>query len=225
MAGRELVIVPGNHDHHLIEPWLERRALAGDDDLGLEQSGPPEGLAFEALAEQAGAAEVRFAYPGLWVRDDVYALHGHYLDRHLTVPTIERLGVGRDRAGARDHAHRPRPAGHRPRPGGSTWSRVRARADPGVRAALRARPGDRRRPPRRRRPVDAAVADDGRRRVAHRALRGWLLGSVAVPGAVGVANRLGLGPVRSDLSAGAIGRAGFDALGDVIENLGIRAGT
>ena len=31
-------------------------------------------------------------------------------------------------------------------------------------------------------------------------VRGWLLGSVAVPGAVGVANRLGLGPVRSDLS-------------------------
>ena len=31
-------------------------------------------------------------------------------------------------------------------------------------------------------------------------LRGWLLGTVALPGAVGVANRLGLGPVRSDLS-------------------------
>ena len=36
---------------------------------------------------------MRFAYPGIWLRDDVYAIHGHYLDRHLTVPTIERLGV------------------------------------------------------------------------------------------------------------------------------------
>ena len=27
MADGEIVIVAGNHDHHLIEPWLERRAL------------------------------------------------------------------------------------------------------------------------------------------------------------------------------------------------------
>ncbi len=34
------------------------------------------------------------AYPGLWVREDVYATHGHYLDCHLTIPTLERLGIG-----------------------------------------------------------------------------------------------------------------------------------
>jgi hypothetical protein len=53
--------------------------------------------------------------------------------------------------------------------------------------------------------------------------RSWVLGAVAVPGAVGVANRLGLGPVRSDLSAGAIGRAGFEAMADLVERLGIAA--
>ena len=53
LAGRELVIVPGNHDHHLIEPWLERRALSGAPALGLEQIGEPEGIAFEALAAHA----------------------------------------------------------------------------------------------------------------------------------------------------------------------------
>ena len=37
------------------------------------------------------------------------------------------------------------------------------------------------------------------------------------PARSGVANRLGLGPVRSDLSAGAIGRAGFEAMGEVVE--------
>ena len=37
---------------------------------------------------------MRVAYPGLWVRPDVYAIHGHYLDSHLTVPTLERLSVG-----------------------------------------------------------------------------------------------------------------------------------
>jgi hypothetical protein len=30
----------------------------------------------------------------LWIRSDVYAMHGHYLDCHLTIPTIERLSVG-----------------------------------------------------------------------------------------------------------------------------------
>ena len=44
-----------------------------------------------------------------------------------------------------------------------------------------------------------------------------------MPGAVGVANRLGLGPVRADLSGGAIGRAGFEAIGEVVERLAIRA--
>ncbi len=37
---------------------------------------------------------MRVAYPGLWLRPDVYAMHGHYLDCHLTVPTLERLSVG-----------------------------------------------------------------------------------------------------------------------------------
>ncbi len=37
---------------------------------------------------------MRIAYPGMWVRPDVYAMHGHYLDSHLTVPTLERLSVG-----------------------------------------------------------------------------------------------------------------------------------
>ena len=32
-------------------------------------------------------------YPGVWLRKDVYATHGHYLDRHLTIPTFERLGL------------------------------------------------------------------------------------------------------------------------------------
>jgi hypothetical protein len=54
-------------------------------------------------------------------------------------------------------------------------------------------------------------------------VRGWLLGTVALPGAVRVANRLGLGPVRSDLSPGAITRAGLAAMAEVIRRLGIQA--
>ena len=37
---------------------------------------------------------MRVAYPGIWLRDDVYAIHGHYSDLHTTVPTFERLAAG-----------------------------------------------------------------------------------------------------------------------------------
>ncbi|MCW3070041.1 MAG: hypothetical protein JWL67_2666, partial [Solirubrobacterales bacterium] len=91
LAGRELVITAGNHDHALVEPWLAAR---GEEEapppLALEQLLEPASVspAFERIAEWASPARVRVAYPGLWVRPDVYACHGHYLDCHLTVPTL-----------------------------------------------------------------------------------------------------------------------------------------
>ena len=44
-----------------------------------------------AIARYMGGADVRVAYPGLWLRPDVYATHGHYLDCHMTVPRVECL--------------------------------------------------------------------------------------------------------------------------------------
>jgi hypothetical protein len=38
--------------------------------------------------------KVRVDYPGVWLRDDVYAQHGHYLDRHTTTPAFERVAAG-----------------------------------------------------------------------------------------------------------------------------------
>jgi predicted phosphodiesterase len=97
LAGRELVLVAGNHDHALIEPWLALRTeLPQPQPLGLEQLIEPADASpmVKRVADWAAPARVRFAYPGLWLRPDVYATHGHYLDCHLTVPTIERLSVG-----------------------------------------------------------------------------------------------------------------------------------
>jgi len=103
LAGRtlegagELVIVAGNHDHALVEPWLARR---GEEDeppaLGVEQLLDPAHAspALERIAGWALPAQLRVAYPGLWLRSDVYATHGHYLDCHMTVPTLERLTIG-----------------------------------------------------------------------------------------------------------------------------------
>ena len=45
-------------------------------------------------AGSPSSAPLQFAYPGIWLRDDVYAIHGHYADVHATVPTFERLAAG-----------------------------------------------------------------------------------------------------------------------------------
>ena len=92
------MIVAGNHDHALVEPWLARRgerARAGSRSASSRLLEPAQvSPVLERIAEWAAPARVRVAYPGLWVRPDVYATHGHYLDCHLTVPTLERLSVG-----------------------------------------------------------------------------------------------------------------------------------
>src|ERR1700722_7478990 len=96
-AGREIVVVPGNHDHALVESWARRRDEAAEcSPLGLEQRFPAEEASsmLATLASWAQPAHLSAAYPGLWLRPDVYATHGHYLDCHLSIPTMERLGIG-----------------------------------------------------------------------------------------------------------------------------------
>lgn len=83
--GRRVTIVPGNHDHRLIGGRLRR-----DSALGLEQrceieSGDP----LAPVARCMGGTHVTLAYPGVWLRDDVYATHGHYLDCHSDARTFE----------------------------------------------------------------------------------------------------------------------------------------
>jgi hypothetical protein len=95
---RELVVTAGNHDHLMVCSWLDARALRepAPEPLGLEQRFDPAEASpmLAQIARWASPARVTVAYPGLWVRPDVYATHGHYLDRHLTIPTLERIGVG-----------------------------------------------------------------------------------------------------------------------------------
>jgi hypothetical protein len=88
MAGRRAILVPGNHDHRLAEPLLEEIALAGGA-LGLEHRGLPAGEAASRIATWLGGTELGIAYPGLWLRDDVYATHGHYMDLHMSLPRLE----------------------------------------------------------------------------------------------------------------------------------------
>jgi predicted phosphodiesterase len=224
IGGGRVVVVPGNHDHHLLEEWLELRRLEGGPPLGLEQRIRADSGPLAELVRGTGVEGLELAYPGVWLRADVYATHGHFLDRHLTVPTFERLAVaavervlgGSKEAGADE-------------PGSAAWGSASPedyeRAQAPVYAFLFAlaqagAPGERLGGASPSARVWQALGG-GYGRAAR--LRGWLLGTVAVPGAVGVANRLGLGPVRSDLSPGAITRASLAAIGEVVHRLGIEA--
>jgi predicted phosphodiesterase len=219
-----VVVIPGNHDHHLLDDWLERRRLDGTAPLALEQRIPVAGGPLAELV--AGMrAEVELAYPGAWLRPGVYATHGHYLDRHLTVPSFERLAVAaveRVIGGARE-ATLDEP-GESDAPGSASpadYERVQAPLYAFLFAlAQSGTPAERLGGANPSARVWQAVGG-GYGRAAR--IRGLLLGSVALPGAVGVANRLGLGPVKSDLSPGAITRAGLAAMSEVVRRLGIDA--
>jgi calcineurin-like phosphoesterase family protein len=219
--GGEIVVAAGNHDHHLVESWLEQRALTAAEPLGLEHFEEPDG-ALAALAERARPTRVRLAYPGLWLADGVYATHGHFLDRHLTIPTFERLGIAMvERVLGTPPAGDPLapPEGDDP----ITPDEYEAAQAP-VYALLYALAQAS--APTRVTGVAPSTRvwqalGGGEGRAAK--VRGWLLGTVAVPGAVGVANRLGLGPVRSDLSPDAITSGGVTAMAEVVGRLEIEA--
>ena len=210
-ADGEIVLAPGNHDHALVAPWLERRHHDGvPPPLGLAETATwVETDAVAALAEAAAPARLTLAYPGVWLRDDVYALHGHYLDRHITVPTLERLSAGAmgrivgplppDAAGPDDYERALAPI--------YAWSTTIAQhAEEGAMGtfgvsvrAWRMLSGNGHRPLRRR----ALVA--------------------LFPLAVAAVNRGGLGPVRADISGAELGRAGARAMAEAVDRLGIGA--
>jgi hypothetical protein len=86
----EVVLTPGNHDSRLAEPLLDRLSLE-DAPLPLDATAEPTDGPTAAIAAALSPARLRIAYPGVWLRDDVYATHGHYMDLHLRLPRAECL--------------------------------------------------------------------------------------------------------------------------------------
>jgi hypothetical protein len=207
------VIVAGNHDHHLIAPWLERRARSGPPrPLGLETD--VEWREDEPLGAIAGAfsrVAVRAAYPGVWLREDVYAIHGHYADRHTTVPMLERLSAGFTARVAGEPPEGPRCAEDYERVLSPTYAWIDALAQYGG-VGLR---GSSQSPSTRA--WTALSRSNGRR-----SLRG-LAYKVGLPAAVAALNRSGIGPLRAKISGVALRRAGVAAFGEVVQRLGIGA--
>ncbi|HET7416242.1 MAG TPA: metallophosphoesterase [Solirubrobacterales bacterium] len=89
----EVILTPGNHDARLAEPLLDGLSIAGDEALGLEHRFEPSSRPIALVDGWLGQARLQLAYPGVWLRDDVYATHGHYMDAHLMLPRAECIAA------------------------------------------------------------------------------------------------------------------------------------
>jgi hypothetical protein len=215
-AGKPVVLVPGNHDHQLVAPALELARLAGAGPLPLTGEYPPApGDLAARVAALMPDSELTIAYPGVWLRDDVFATHGHYLDAHLTVPRVECLVA----AGVERFGTRVGPSG----PASATDYEAIVAPIYAISHALaqnaRAHPATRRNNLSRH--VWTLATEDSGGRVAR--LRGAVIGRVAIPAAVAAINAAGLGPFRAELSGEELRRAGLAAIGEVVERLGVDA--
>jgi predicted phosphodiesterase len=207
VSGKRITIVPGNHDHQLARALIEAAAQ-----LDLETvARPPADGPFAPVAAALGG-DVRVAYPGVWVRPDVFATHGHYLDVHNTVPSFERLAIGATQ----------RVTGRLPANGRLTPADYEAALGP-VYALTYAMAQS----ARRGRSVAGGSASVRMWRLvngsAGRRLPALLLGRVALPAAIAGLNRAGLGPLKPDLSAIELRRAGLAGMAEVVRRLGIEA--
>ncbi|MEA2244764.1 MAG: hypothetical protein QOD24_4320, partial [Solirubrobacteraceae bacterium] len=208
-VGAQVVLVPGNHDHAIGAGWLDwRERREPPAALGLDERVAASRASWIAkrLASWLGPAEVEVAYPGLWLRDDVYATHGHYLDAHLAIPTLERLSIG---ALARMVGAVPDPA--TPEDYEAVLAPIYALSHASAQRASG-----------RHGPIAgrsaAGVWQTLSRKGRARPLRGWAL---ALPFRLGVLaiNRAGLGPVQADISVSAMRRCALAAIGETARRL------
>ena len=233
MAEGEIVITAGNHDHALVEPWLIARGQEPQPpSFAPEQLIEPASAsaALERIAEWCSPARLTVAYPGVWLREDVYATHGHYLDCHLTIPTLERLTMGAmervlgkppsSLRGVSDYEsicapmYAWRDAVARDERTGAAlngiatvtaWRALRGEpsSEPGSSDGAGGRPGY------------------GERLRGHAARLRTRALVTAFPLAVAALNRAGLGPLRSDISPEELRRAGLEAMGQVADRVGL----
>lgn len=83
---REIVVVPGNHDHRLVRRWVRFETDRGRRLRPAARVPASSSPALSALVRALRPAAVRVHYPGFWLADGVYAHHGHYVDRELLTP-------------------------------------------------------------------------------------------------------------------------------------------
>ncbi|MGZ4191483.1 MAG: hypothetical protein ACXVR1_10370 [Solirubrobacteraceae bacterium] len=217
----EVVILAGNHDHHLVAPWTWRRDLDGPAPaLGLDTAVDwSAGEPLAALAGMLAPARVRAAYPGIWLRSDIWATHGHYLDLHMTVPTIERLGTGLMRRVVGTPASGPASAEDYEAvlaPLYAWLDAVAQGAAPGRGSGLQGGSV------RGWRTLSGSADQSSVRGPVRHSVRRRAIGA-AWPLFVAALNRAGLGPLRPEVSGSALRRSGLLAMGEVAARLGVTA--
>lgn len=209
----EVVLVPGNHDHRLLGQWLER-IKEGDRGSGLAELVESPHFYVSEIDSWLGETRLEVRYPGYWVREDVFATHGHYLDSHITLPTIERLSIATiDRIGGK-------PTGLRRTP--QDYEKVHA---PVYDLLFNLAQGA-------RNPTAQQEGSGASMRVWEmlggasgraRNWRGRMLQSAVVPATLSGLERAGVGRFGRDFSLAEIGRAGVEGMHAVVDRLRIDA--
>jgi len=242
LAGeREIVLVPGNHDHALVAPLCAPIGGGGGLRSLEHRLRPVPDHPLARLASELAPVRLEFAYPGLWLAEGVYATHGHYMDAHSPVPMVECLAIAlsaRLRGGPPGPGSTPvdyervvSPVYRASTTIGRGQSIGRGRAG-GMSMGLYERPtrvapaahhGEGIGRPRRSRAEHRDSAPSAPRSTRGLAELGDRLLRRALPNAVAALNRLGLGPFDSDLSGHALRRAGLRAMAEVVRRLDIAA--
>ena len=210
-AAASVVLTVGNHDHGLLAPALQRRSVAEPAPPPLAAEAEMRALAGEPLqrvCSALGTERVLFCYPGTWLREDVYATHGHYLDRHTTVPTLERLAIGAVARMAGEPPGGPASAEDYEARLGPVYAWLDAYAGTGGRTGQRSSVAAWR-----------ALGQGNRSRggLRRRTLR------AAFPAIVAGLNRAGLGPVSDDVSIETLRSSSLAAFGEVLLRLRVQA--
>lgn len=92
--GKQVILLPGNHDHALVRPWL-RELRAADKPLKVTARVPlrtnPD---LGRISRWLRPARLQVRYPAVDLGEGIWAHHGHYLDRHL----VRRSEIPQDAA-------------------------------------------------------------------------------------------------------------------------------
>jgi hypothetical protein len=200
VGDKRVVLMPGNHDHPLMP---ERASRQFERPITAREHGP-----LGHIASWMPQTEFVLSYPGYRIRPDVYATHGHYLDCHNTIPTIETILValakrrnGLPADGRLEVDDYERTVAPLYALGYKTAQRARHAAGSPSKRVWR-----------------MLAQTEGRPGVAAR-----VLGGALIPGGVAALNRLGFGPFESEISGPALRHAGLRAMGDVMARMGIEA--
>ncbi|HEY2054117.1 MAG TPA: metallophosphoesterase, partial [Solirubrobacterales bacterium] len=209
----EVVLVPGNHDARFAEPLLDELSVE-DAPLPLDAIADPTPGPTATIAAALSPARLRIAYPGIWLRDDVYATHGHYMDLHLRLPRAECVML----------AAVSRLAGPLPDPAGpADYERI---VRPLYGLAYGAAQGRARRIGAERGPSEAAwelIAGDRPDRTRARRLKARAA-RAAFPLAVAGVNRLVRADFESDISGAMIFRTGVEGATELARRLRVDGG-